>query len=90
LRASLWGTSAKISESDMKEAMLTASPKAEDVLGRDISQGIDINEIIRDVSVHYIERALTESSGRKTKAAELLSLKNYQTLNNWMEKYKVS
>jgi len=90
LRGSLWGASANISESDMKEAMLTLNPKEEGVLGKDISQGVDIIEIIRDVSVHYIERALIESSGSKTKAAELLSLKNYQTLNNWMEKYGIS
>ncbi|WP_368726640.1 hypothetical protein [Pectobacterium aquaticum] len=32
-----------------------------------------------------------EHSGQnKTRAAKLLGLKNYQTLNNWMEKYGIS
>lgn len=89
LRASLWGSSEKISEFDIKEAMLAAPVHDEQILGLDLSQGIDINEVLREVCVHYIERALTESDGSKTKAAELLSLKNYQTLNNWMEKYGI-
>jgi len=89
LRASLWGRDSKISEADLKEAMLEAPQKELQVLGRDISQGIDINDILRSVSVHYIERALAEAGGSKKKAAELLSLKNYQTLNNWIEKYDI-
>jgi DNA-binding protein Fis len=32
---------------------------------------------------------MTEAQGNKTKAADLLGLKNYQTLNNWIEKYSV-
>ncbi|MCG8312016.1 MAG: sigma-54 dependent transcriptional regulator [Pseudomonadales bacterium] len=89
LRASLWGNGESITESDLKEAMLTTPKQDQTILGRDISQGIDINELIKDVSVHYIERAMAETGGSKTKAAELLSLKNYQTLNNWMEKYSI-
>ena len=90
LRASLWGTGNKITESDIKEAMLTPPLKGQNILDRDISEGIDINEIIKEVSVHYIDRALEEVNGSKTKAAELLSIKNYQTLNNWIEKYGIT
>lgn len=89
LRASLWGVEGKISESDMKEAMLTAPVKGQNLLDQDVSQGVDINAIIRDVSVHYIEQALAESNGSKSKASELLGIKNYQTLNNWIEKYGI-
>lgn len=69
--------------------MLEVPQSPERVLNRRIRQGIDINEIIADVCRHYIERALEESNGSKTKAAELLGLKNYQTLNNWMDKYSI-
>lgn len=86
VRATLWGDSDKISESDMREAMLSPQPKEQQILGRDVTQGIDINEIIKEVSVHYIERALAESGNSKTKAAELLGFNSYQTLNNWMKK----
>ncbi len=37
----------------------------------------------------FHRQGLDESGGSKTKAAELLGLKNYQTLNNWMGKYNI-
>jgi len=89
LRASLWGAENKISESDIKEAMLVTPQKVAQILDRDIDQGININDVLKEVSVHYIQRAMTVSGGSKTRAAKLLKLKNYQTLNNWMEKYKI-
>ena len=36
---------------------------------------------------HYLGRALDESGGNKTKAAELTGLPSYQTFANWMTKY---
>jgi transcriptional regulator with PAS, ATPase and Fis domain len=59
------------------------------VLGRDISQGVDIKQLISDVSAHYIERALVEGNGNKSKAAGLLGFNSYQTLTNWMKKYGI-
>ncbi|MFP4084211.1 MAG: helix-turn-helix domain-containing protein [Desulfonatronovibrio sp.] len=32
---------------------------------------------------------MNETGGNKTRAAKMLNLKNYQTLDNWLEKYKV-
>ena len=89
LRASLWGESNQISENDLNEAIIKSSPSVSDVLGRDISEAFDISEVIQEVSVHYIKRALAEVNGSKTKASELLGIKNYQTLNNWIEKYNI-
>lgn len=59
------------------------------MLNQDISQSIDIQAIIAKMSTLYIHKALDETGGSKTKAAELLGLKNYQTLNNWIEKYTI-
>jgi transcriptional regulator with PAS, ATPase and Fis domain len=89
LRACLWSQGATIKASDIDRALFHMPERAVGILGRDIAQGIDINEIISDVSAHYIERALAECGGNKSKAAGLLGLKNYRTLNNWMEKYGV-
>ncbi len=89
LRASLWQPSELLSADDIRDALLESRPSQDRILGRDISQGIDINEIIKEVSAHYIERALKESHGNKRKASAMLGLKNYQTLNNWIEKYDV-
>ena len=90
LRASLWQIGDTLTDKDVQEAMINTPSPVEGVLNRNIDQGIDINEIIGDVCRHYIDRALQETNGSKTKAAELLNLKNYQTLNNWMEKYGIN
>lgn len=89
LRATLWHTGDTLSDEDIRGALMSITPRKEGVLEQDVTQGIDINDIISSVCRHYIEQALTVSNGSKSKAAELLGLKNYQTLSNWMEKYGI-
>lgn len=89
LRASLWQPGEILGETDIKENLIQAPSSGDGVMGRDLSQGIDINEIISSVCTHYIERALEQSGGSKSKAAELLGLASYQTLTNWMDKYGI-
>lgn len=89
LRASLWATGNKITAKDIQQALFTMPESEPGILGRDVSQGIDVEEIISEVAQHYIPRALQESQGNKTKAAELLGLGTYQTLNNWIKKYNI-
>jgi transcriptional regulator with PAS, ATPase and Fis domain len=89
LRASLWATGNKITAADIQQALFSMPEITPSILGKDISQGIDIQDIIASVVGHYIPLAMTEAQGNKTKAADLLGLKNYQTLNNWIEKYSV-
>ena len=48
----------------------------------------DVQGAIDNVKRNYIERAMTRSKN-VTEAAKLLGLKNYQTLQNWMEKLGV-
>ncbi|MNR62119.1 hypothetical protein D3C85_1840480 [compost metagenome] len=55
----------------------------------DVSQGIDIQEIISRVATHYMCRALAVTGQNKTRAAALLGLKSQQTLSNWIEKYGI-
>ncbi|KZY60178.1 AAA family ATPase [Oleiphilus sp. HI0071] len=90
LRAALWCQGNTITAEDIRQALFKMPEKELNVLGRDVSQGIDIQEIMGDVAVEYIRQALEVSSQNKTRAAQLLGLKNYQTLNNWMEKYGIS
>jgi len=45
----------------------------------------DVQGAIDDVKRDYINRAMKESKN-VSEAAKLLGLKNYQTLQNWMEK----
>lgn len=90
LRAALWCQGDSILAQDMHQALFHMPEHNTDIMDRDISQGFDIQEIIGKVSASYIRRALEYSGQNKTRAAQLLGLKNYQTLKNWMEKYGIS
>ena len=53
-----------------------------------IGDNFKLNEILGDVAMHYIMLALEMSEGKKSKAARILGFSNYQTLSNWIKKYK--
>jgi transcriptional regulator with PAS, ATPase and Fis domain len=91
--AAVWSDGATITVDDVKEALLPASinsENAEMVLNRSLEQGVDIQSIIGNVAEHYLRRAMDAAHGNKTKAAKLLGLANYQTLSNWLERYRIS
>lgn len=90
-RAALWSDGGTISVQDIEESLIQM-PQASSkrgVLDRPLEGGVDLPELMGQVARHYLERALKESGGQKTKTAELLRLGSYQTLGNWMEKYGV-
>lgn len=90
-RAALWSEGATITEDDLREALLLfPARQGEEVLGRPLIAGFNLEELLGDVARHYLQRALAETHGNKTRAAELLSLNSYQTLKNWMDKYGVT
>lgn len=89
LRASLWSDEDVITEDDIRQALFERPHDSTNLLDRDVSQGIDIQNIISDLVRHYIPKALAHCNDSKSKAAKLLGLKNYQTLTNWMDKYDV-
>lgn len=90
LRASIWAPKAEISAEDVSEALSVTTPQAnEGILGMPLENGFSLPELLGDVARHYLERAMEQSSGSKTEAARLLGLGSYQTLTNWMIRYRV-
>ncbi|PAA96784.1 sigma-54 interaction domain-containing protein [Serratia fonticola] len=89
LRAALWCQGDDITAADIREALFHMPEQETGLMNKDISKGIDIQGIIGIVAADYIRKALEHSGQNKTRAAQLLGLKNYQTLNNWMEKYGI-
>lgn len=89
MRAALWSQGDIIKAEDLKQALFQAPASENSILNRDVSQGIDIQELIAEVCRHYIPKALSETQQNKTDAAKLLGLKTYQTLNNWIDKYNI-
>jgi len=54
-----------------------------------LGDGFSIQHVLDEVARHYLRRAIEETDGNKTRAAELLGLNNYQTLTNWMKRLGV-
>jgi DNA-binding NtrC family response regulator len=89
-RAAIWSDAAVISSEDIREALLPTAPTAkQDTLGRSLGEGLNLPDLLKEVARHYLERAMDEAHGNKTKAAELVGLPSYQTLTNWLTKYEV-
>ena len=79
-----------ISAEEMRNALL-ASPgqRADDILHRPLGDGLILPELLEQVARHYLKRAMEETDGNKTEAAKLVGLPSYQTLTNWLDRYKV-
>jgi DNA-binding NtrC family response regulator len=76
---------------DVREALLPLTGGGEDrILGRPLGDGLELPGLLATVARHYLERALEESGGNKTRAARLVGLPSYQTLSNWMKRYGVT
>ncbi len=90
-RLVLWSPNPVVTADDVREELLkTVHSNSIDLLGRPLGYGLDLPDLIAELASHYLERALAEADGNKTRAAELIGLPSYQTLTNWMRRYDVS
>jgi len=91
-RAAIWCRGETISADDLRDALLTMPINGrgqEAILNRDLGGGFSLPEVINEVACHYLERALCETRGNKTRAAELVGLPSYQTLTNWLARHGI-
>ena len=89
-RATLWSEGATITEEELREALLPfPACEDDDVLGRPLTPGFSLSDLMGEVARHYLYRALDEAQGNRTRAADLLGLPSYQTLNNWLKRYGI-
>jgi DNA-binding NtrC family response regulator len=59
-------------------------------MDRPLGDGFDLEEHLNSIHCHYLRRAMQEARGVKSRAAKLLGLKNYQTLDARLKRLKVS
>lgn len=91
LRAAVLSSGSKITEADAQLAIFPVSVRtADNVLNRSLGGGFNLPDLLTQVAQHYLERAVAEAHGNKTEAADLVGLPSYQTLTNWLNKYKVN
>lgn len=91
-RVTLFADGETISGEDMDRSIRpVATPLAVDdqILNRSIDEGIDLQDILKIVAKHYLDRAMERTGGNKRKAAVLVGLSSPQTLANWLNKYDV-
>lgn len=86
LRAIVWSKSATISEEDMAGAMATETTRAAAVLDHPLGSGFDLRALLREVSTHYVRRALEASPRNKTEAAKSIGFGSHQLLSQWMKR----
>jgi transcriptional regulator with PAS, ATPase and Fis domain len=90
-RAVVWSAGAIITDEDLHEILCaTPVPTLREATELTTGNGVNLPEILADLTRNYIVKALKETGGNKSKAARLLGLPNYQTLTNWLEKYGIS
>lgn len=89
-RAAIWSEATAISTEDVRDALLpTPTTQRHGILDRPLGHGFDLQTLLKEVAQHYLGRALAEAQGNKTRAAELVGLPSYQTLTNWLARYKI-
>ncbi len=89
LRAALWCSGSVIGVADIEQALFQMPQDQRSPMSLDVSQGIDLQEVISGVVDQYVRQALKITGNNKTRAAGLLGLKSQQTLSNWMSKYGI-
>lgn len=86
-RAAIWARDAELSADDIKDNLLTTRTKSSGISLPLVSQGIDLDGFLMDIERQYLQQAMEMAGGKKTKAAALLGIKNYQTLANRLKKH---
>lgn len=74
------------------EAAITVVPgtsQKDDILSRPLDDEFSIEQILNEVQVHYIQRAMKQAGGIKSRAARLLCMKNYQTLDAQIKRFNI-
>ena len=86
-RAVIWSAEATITTDDARNSLLPMAPPAPDeLLNKPLGEGLNVRELIATLERHYLTRALEETDGNKTKAAELIGLGNQTTFTNWLKR----
>ncbi len=88
LRLCIMTKDPEITERNVKKALFSVKDKFDErILNRSLGSSFSLPKILGEVARHYLKRALSETNQNKSRAAKLVDLPNYQTFDNWLEKY---
>ena len=90
LQAAVMTDADEIDRQDVADAIAEMPGRATaDLKEQPLGNGFILTDFLEDIHRHYLLRGMKEAGGVKTKAAELLGYKNYQTLAAQLERLKV-
>jgi transcriptional regulator with PAS, ATPase and Fis domain len=90
LQAAVMTDADVIDRQDVADAIAEMPGKATaDLMEQPLGDGFVLTDFLEEIHRHYLLRGMKEAGGVKTKAAELLGYKNYQTLAAQLERLKV-
>ncbi len=83
----------EIIDKDEILAAISETPKQDsrfDILEHQLGDDFNLQKLLDEIQVHYLQRAMKESNGVKTKASTLLGMNNYQTLDAQLKRLGVN
>ena len=90
LQAAVMTDGEVIDRQDVADAIAEVPGKPSvDLMEQPLGEGFVLTDFLEEIQRHYLIRGMKESGGVKTKAAELLGYKNYQTLAAQLDRLKV-
>jgi len=91
LQAATMADGSTIERSEIAAAVATVPGQGHtSILERPLGDGFDLEAHLAEIQRHFLRRAMQESNGVKTRAARLLGMKNYQTLDAQLKRLNVS
>ena len=79
-----------IDRQDISDAIAEVPGKPSvDLMEQPLGDGFILTDFLEEIQRHYLIRGMKDAGGVKTKAAELLGYKNYQTLAAQLDRLKV-
>ena len=78
-----------IETADLKSAIADVPGGASKLFDQELGSGFSLQNLLEDVNREYLLRAMEEADGVKTRAAELLGMSSYQTLDAQLKRLKV-
>ena len=60
-----------------------------DVLAQPLGDNFSLESLLNDIHRHYLRRAMEEANGVKTRAARMLGMSSYQTLDAQLKRLGV-
>jgi transcriptional regulator with PAS, ATPase and Fis domain len=78
-----------IQQADLEAALGVSAHSQTDPSDQPLGDGFSLEKHLQDIQRQYLRRALEETGGVKTRAAELLGIANYQTLDAQLKRLGV-